>query len=161
MWLVEVAIRDVSFENIIVTGAVHAGLIHGVQKPSSANLKLTQVKECKSVLANPLEEDSLKFHAAVPSLLSEAAGANLSEAAGPSSANLRLTQVKECKSVLANPLEEDSLKFHAAVPCVQNDLLKGLSFKNVTFLPPPTHGWSCKYVAGDFLAKLVSPPLEC
>ena len=111
MWLVEVAIRDVSFENIIVTGAVHAGLIHGVQKPSSANLKLTQVKECKSVLANPLEEDSLKFH--------------------------------------------------AAVPCVQNDLLKGLSFKNVTFLHPPTHGWSCKYVAGDFLAKLVSPPLEC
>ena len=87
--------------------------------------------------------------------------ANLSEAAGPSSANLRLTQVKECKSVLANPLEEDSLKFHAAVPCVQNDLLKGLSFKNVTFLHPPTHGWSCKYVAGDFLAKLVSPPLEC
>ena len=73
MWLVEVAIRDVSFENIIVTGAVHAGLIRGVQ----------------------------------------------------------------------------------------NDLLKGLSFKNVTFLHPPTHGWSCKYVAGDFVAKHVSPPLEC
>ena len=37
-----------------------------LSEAAGPNLRLTHFKECKSVLANPLEEDSLKFHAAVP-----------------------------------------------------------------------------------------------
>ena len=41
------------------------------------------------------------------------------------------------------------------------NLLKGLSFYNVTFLKKPKHGWDCQYVAKDFKAKDVYPPLKC
>eukprot|EP00943_MAST-04B_sp_MAST-4B-sp1_P004327 g4327.t1 len=44
---------------------------------------------------------------------------------------------------------------------VSNDFLKGLKFRNVTFIEKPKHGWDCQYVADDFISENVSPPLKC
>lgn len=44
----------------------------------------------------------------------------------------------------------------------KGDLLKGLTFRNVTFAEEPKQGWSCGYVDLDsFSAVDVSPPLSC
>ena len=44
----------------------------------------------------------------------------------------------------------------------KGDLLKGLSFKNVTFAKKPVGGWSCGYTdLASFSAVDVAPPLSC
>ena len=44
----------------------------------------------------------------------------------------------------------------------ENDLLHGLTFRNVTFETAPKQGWACGYVDLDtFSATDVSPMLKC
>ena len=44
----------------------------------------------------------------------------------------------------------------------KGDLLRGLTFKNLTFRTKPKTGWSCGYVDMDsFSAVGVAPPLKC
>jgi hypothetical protein len=44
----------------------------------------------------------------------------------------------------------------------EGDLLRGLTFSNVTFAPRPKQAWSCGYVdLSSFAARNVQPPLSC
>ena len=42
----------------------------------------------------------------------------------------------------------------------ERDPLHGLTFRNISFIHPPQHGWSCSYVA-SYTATSVTPPITC